>query len=450
VALDEAISAFYAAEPSHFPIMVSVKAHETLVGLLAHDNADIAASVLNVAAELLEDAAEEDEELLVEALAGELAEVGAVSAAISNWQRLQQEKESTGDAVQATAVFLERIHALDPDSAEQMIVTGNFLTLAVDTFVGLTGKEEPNEAMLAVSELLSVAAMSGTEALEKAGEKLPIQRIVESLLKVLNDLGRKKTCSTVGLEVLSNIANALANLISVPVWNSAYMELEGVQLQCKLLEKGGCGLVVAMRLLSYSTQENVEACEAVVEMGGLVSLFYWWSKSVWPKKISKRFGWGQDEWKSFRESLITVLYNCCSMLTHSSMPQLRLWKKFDDDNGAAVERLGGMWTEYRSLLARKGLMLEGVVEEAGDDEEEDLILLKRLDEGFLSMMQLTVMLVWLGCIPSPLRDSLQGHIKATAQNHAIKFGQIAGICHEHQKRTGYDLMKALKTMENLF
>jgi beta-catenin-like protein 1 len=95
VALDEAISSLstISSNPKLYAIIVQQHAHETLVGLLAHDNADVSVAVLNLLAELLDDAPEEDEELMVQALGGELAEAGAVSAALLNWRRVQEAGE---------------------------------------------------------------------------------------------------------------------------------------------------------------------------------------------------------------------------------------------------------------------------------------------------------------------------------------------------------------------
>lgn len=84
--------------------------------MLAHDNTDVSTAVLNLLSELLDDAPGEDEEIMAEALAGELAEAGAVSATLLNWRRLLDAGEAGGPGGEATAAFLDRLIVRDEET----------------------------------------------------------------------------------------------------------------------------------------------------------------------------------------------------------------------------------------------------------------------------------------------------------------------------------------------
>lgn len=92
VALDEAIKALHVlgSTPSLYPVVVELKVHESLVGLLAHENVDVGGSVLGLIAELLEGTDNEEEAIYVRALAGEFAEAGLLTSLVANWDRLRQ------------------------------------------------------------------------------------------------------------------------------------------------------------------------------------------------------------------------------------------------------------------------------------------------------------------------------------------------------------------------
>jgi beta-catenin-like protein 1 len=445
--LDEAVTGVTAisADPRLYAVVVQQRAHETLLGLLVHDNADVATSVLTLLTELLDDAPEEAEEAMAQALAGELAEAGALSAALANWKRLEPGKD--GAAVEATAAFLERLHARDGEVAEALAAAPGFLALVARTYRDAAATEETR---LAVSELLSTAVLS-------AGPVAADTAALDALLGTLNTLGRaSKGAGLAQSEILSNTAGAVANLVLRPDWAEAFATLQGVQLAAKLLQKGGAGVLAAMRLLSCATQENAAACETLVEAGGLGELFWWWKQPGWPRKAAKRFGWGQDDWQTMGEALVSTVHNCCALLAHDSMPQLRLWKKFADNKGEAVSRAGQLWSEYRAGLARKGLMAtapqpDGNVAggEEGDEEEREL-LLRRLDGGWLQLTQLTLVLVWLAVVPTPLQQELASEVAAAAAMYDLQWVQVAALLQENRRRTGYDLSSVNVQLEKLF
>ncbi len=154
------------------------------------------------------------------------------------------------------------------------------------------------------------------------------------------------------------------------------------------------------------------------------------------------------------EALVSTVHHCCALLAHDSMPQLRLWKKFADNKGEAVTRAGQLWSEYRTVLARKGLMAETLrpdVKEGQDeeDEEEHDLLLRRLDGGWLQLTQLTLVLAWLALVPTPLQPQLAADVTAAAAMYDIRWAQVAAVLQENRRRTGYDLA-AGSQLEKLF
>jgi beta-catenin-like protein 1 len=105
-----------AAAPELYPIFVKTKCMTSLLGLLAHENADIANDALELLQEMAgaEDAAPEDLLCLVDAL---LEHDGAATLA-HNLARLNDAEEDEAQAVHSTLTIFEAVLEARPEAAE--------------------------------------------------------------------------------------------------------------------------------------------------------------------------------------------------------------------------------------------------------------------------------------------------------------------------------------------
>lgn len=340
------------------------------------------------------------------------------------------------------------------------MVAPAFLSLAAVSLRPST--KASDEAALAISEVLSAAVLGGAgalveveeEAAKKRGEdeEAQVEPEVAGALEGLLEAIRARSGASASLaarETLGNAAAAAAALVGLPRWAAAFAALEGFALCSRLLQPGDerteGGVVAAARLLAAAAYERPSACSALVQAGALPPIFSWWRRSAWPKKLAKRLGWGLDEWQALQEALVALLFSCCQQMPHESMEQLRLWKKFSDDKCEAVHRTAELWSEFKTRLARQGLMVERPEPEhqgeelEEEDEEADELLMKRLEHGWLSLMQLSLILVWLACVPSPLLSTLQEAVKEASVKHAIRWPQVAAVLQQYKKRSGYQI-----------
>ncbi len=87
---------------------------------------------------------------------------------------------------------------------------------------------------------------------------------------VIHGKGRKAAESAMDAEVVSNAADAVATLLLQfgSRHRATFAQCEGVQLMCKLLESKGCGMLSAVRVLSFALQDQ-SSCEVLVESLGL-------------------------------------------------------------------------------------------------------------------------------------------------------------------------------------
>jgi hypothetical protein len=145
-----------------------------------------------------------------------------------------------------------------------------------------------------------------------------------------------------------------------------------------------------------------------------------------------------------REHLAALLYSLCVNLGAGTLHQLRVWKKFDDEP-ASISQLVTMWCEHRAHLMRKGLMVntQSLVAEAEDqppddedDDDDEELIMRRLAEGHTALTQLTIIMLCLAGLPSPLQSSLRAKVGASCKLSGIRFAEVVAIVRDHRKRTG--------------
>lgn len=144
----------------------------------------------------------------------------------------------------------------------------------------------------------------------------------------------------------------------------------------------------------------------------------------------------------------------CSLCVHlgaGTVAQLRLWKKFDDEP-TAIPQAVQLWSEHRSHLMRKGLMVgeAALVADADDDGDDAELVLQRLSEGHIALTQLTLILVCLAALPSPLQPSLRSKVSAAAKLASVRLADVSALVHDHRRRTGEDFTATLGDLKDVF
>lgn len=421
-------------------------------------------SVLTLISELLDGTDDDTEALYVQALAGEFAEAGLLQAMISNWDRIRAMGEGLGPVAVATLNVLSNMMEQDEQTSDFLVLGMHPLQLCCETINAKRGSKEPmDEVELLASEVLATALQGCTSAeeLAESGAAVPAPdpkrdvALMESLLIIIHGKGRKVAESAADTEVVANSADAVATLLLKfkARFEPAFVQCEGIQLMCKLLESKGCGLVSAFRVLSFALNDQA-TCETFVDSGAIKQLFGWWKKSEWPKKMVSRHHWGPEEWRSMREHLVAILFCLCSNLEAGTVQQLRLWKKFADEP-EAVAMCATAWSGARTHLLQKGLMpafLEGADDHVNDDldEAEEELLLQRVAEGIHALAQLTVIMLCLAALPSLLQPKLRAAVHQQAQRLGIKWRDVAAVIHDLKKRTGDDFVAALEDVKDVF
>ena len=267
LALDDAIRALQrvAPFPDLFPALLSTDAVDMLVGLLSHDNADIAGAVLEVLQELTDvDDEGEDEEGGVEALAASAASLARSFVAAGGGEAAAERLSSFDEAVPEEANFLFaglgallNMAELDEGCARSFVGAASsggdgeekaalatkkllpWLLRRVSSSPSSPAASEFSSIAQAASELVSTLAQAGTAgalAVVRAGG-------VDALLRALAKYRKRAPAPGSGdeLEHAANLFDALCALLLRPEGREAFVEAEGVELMLLLVRKHGSG-----------------------------------------------------------------------------------------------------------------------------------------------------------------------------------------------------------------
>ena len=351
-----------------------------LVGLLAHENTDVAIGAIEIISELLDEDVEAEQaqwDVLVDAM----LDADLLDLLLSNLARLDESEESDRSGVYHSLAVLEALGS-QPAIAEK-IGEKRMLTYLCNRIKAPEKKCGQNKQYTA--EVLQVLLQSSPLlrkrlALELDGVDLFLQILV---------LYRKRDPEKDSHEeeYAENVFDALTCVVDETDGKTKFVEAEGVELCLIMLKEGGMSKLRALRLLDHAVGGQGDAprqvCEKIVEVAGLKAIF-----SLFMKKPDT----------ASVEHLLGIFAALLRLLSGESAERIRLLGKFTEKGYEKVTKL----VQLRQDYARKVALIDDTIarETAGLDLEEseeraDEWLSRRLDGGLFCLQTIDVVLTWL-------------------------------------------------------
>lgn len=385
-----------------YPIFIQQGSVAHVVGLLAHENADMAAAAIQVLEELTDDdvvdATDEAGSAAIQALVDGLLEHQALELLVSNLKRFHdtppavdsaaalENYESDRQAVYHTLSVLENLVSLRPSVTETLGRTTPVLEWLLAR-MHRAGRFDENQAYAA--ELLAIL-LHDSETNRAALVRL---QGVDTLLQICARFRYTDPRDAEEAEFFENTVDALCAALSVRENRVLFVEAEGVELMIRLLRAKRQARGSALKVLDHalSDSEGGMACARFVEALGL--------RALCPVLMRPMDGKGalraQDT-----EHLLGVLAALLHNLDSDSVLRLRVLSKFSEQahaktdrllalRAAAVERVQA--AEPRVAEERSVLAAEGV--DAADLEA--LVYARRLESGLYTLQLLDYVLAWL-------------------------------------------------------
>ncbi|KAL6780216.1 hypothetical protein ACKKBF_B14000 [Auxenochlorella protothecoides x Auxenochlorella symbiontica] len=383
VELDEAVNALrvVASTPELYPELIASGALETLLPLLHHDNADIAAAVMELLAELTSEDAVDEAREEGRALAAALASAGLLAALAHRLPAFDEGVPEEAQAVHSALGVLEGLVEVDPGLAAPTLRAPGLLPWLLRRVRARAGDDAVRAA---AAELLGILVQAGGEP----REALVAGGGVDALLQAAAPYRARAAEEGEEQEYLENLVTALCALLALSAGQRAFVEGEGIELMLLILRGNSAARVATLRCIDFATTNSQPACERLVDAGGLKSLFGIFMGKIKAKKAD------EVDRQEEEERSVSIITNLFQMLPTSSRRD-RVASKFVENEFEKVDRLVEVYLRYEQRVAAgEERLASAQVLEAMDEDE---LLLARMEAGLFTLQQAALVLgsLWL-------------------------------------------------------
>lgn len=380
--------------PELYPQVAELGTVGSLVGLLAHENTDIAIGAIEIIGELTdEDVAATPAQW--DALVGALLEADLVGLLVSNLGRLNEDAEDEADreGVYKALGVVENLCS-DTATAERIAADEGLLTWLLQRIQKKEGSITQNKQYAAEVIAILVQASPANRRRLVAKEAVDVMlQLVASYRRLDPEKGQEE-------EYMENLIEALASIVDEPEGKTQFVEAEGVELCLIMLKEGGKrGKASALRLLDHAvggTAAGAEVCRKLVDAGGLKTTF-----TLFMKKHP-------TNWTT--EHLVSTFSWMLRLLPGGSGERVRLLAKFVEKDYEKVDKLIQLRRDY---AARMRLVDEKLAKRKPHSHVDDLAgerFLLKLDDGLFTLQTIDVVLAWLAAEDHGARNKIQASL----------------------------------------
>lgn len=374
-----------ATMPDLYHLLVELNAVHSLLGLLSHENTDVAIAVVDLLQELTDidtlHESEEGAEVLIDAL----LEGQVVALLVQNMERLDEQVKEEADGIYNTLAIIENMAEFRPGLCTEAAQQGLMQWL----LKRIKAKMPFDANKLYCSEILAILLQNNDNTRELLGEMDGI----DVLLQQLSVFKRHNPSTAEEQEMMENLFDGLCSCLMLPANRDRFLRGEGLQLMNLMLREKKMSRTSALKVLDHGMigPEGADNCHKFVDILGLRTIFPLFMKT--PKKMKKT---GASE-KEHEEHVCSII---ASMLRNlKSQQRSRLLNKFTENDCEKVDRLMELHFKYLEAVQQADKRIEGEKHEMVrrgeilDDSMEDEFYLRRLDAGLFVLQLICYIMV---------------------------------------------------------
>ncbi|XP_072223177.1 beta-catenin-like protein 1 [Leuresthes tenuis] len=374
-----------ATMPDLYHLLVELNAVHSLLGLLSHENTDVAIAVVDLLQELTDidtlHESEEGAEVLIDAL----LEGQVVALLVQNMERLDEQVKEEADGIYNTLAIIENMAEFRPGLCTEAAQQGLMQWL----LKRIKAKMPFDANKLYCSEILAILLQNNDSTRELLGEMDGI----DVLLQQLSVFKRHNPNTAEEQEMMENLFDGLCSCLMLPSNRDRFLRGEGLQLMNLMLREKKMSRTSALKVLDHGMigPEGADNCHKFVDILGLRTIYPLFMKT--PKKMKKT---GASE-KEHEEHVCSII---ASMLRNlKSQQRTRLLNKFTENDCEKVDRLMELHFKYLEAVQQADKRIEGEKHEMVrrgeilDDGMEDEFYLRRLDAGLFVLQLISYIMV---------------------------------------------------------
>jgi len=366
--------------PELYTEFAESEAVEMLVGLLAHENTDIAIGAIEIISELLDEDVEAQQDQW-DVLVTALLDADLLGLLLSHLARLEEENESDRSGVYHSLAVMENLasqQAVAEKIGQEKVLT--WLCNRIRKPEKVLGQNKQYAAEVLQVLLQSSPLLRTRFATEVDGVDLFLQ-----LLAPYRKRDPPKDSHEE--EYAENLFDALTCVVDEPGGKSKFIEAEGVELALIMLKEGSFSKLRALRLLDHACggqgQAAAQVCEKLVDAAGLKII-----SSVFMKKGDNKTV----------EHLLGVFSSLLKLLQGESAARIRTLAKLTEKKLEKVTKLIQLRTQYAAKVGAIDKDIKSERSQLSAEEVEDRAdewFSRRLDGGLFCLQTIDVILAWL-------------------------------------------------------
>ncbi|KAK5628747.1 hypothetical protein RRF57_004462 [Xylaria bambusicola] len=378
--------------PELYPEFARLGCVGSLVGLLAHENTDIAIDAVEIIGELTgEDVAAD--EAHYDALVEALLEADLLSLLVSNLERLDETQETDRDGVYHALGIVENLCGRTITAERVAGEEGLLKWLLRRIQLKEGGSVSQNKQYAA--EILAILVQNSAKNRRKLAA-LDATDIMLQLVAPYRKLDPEKGGEEE--EYVENLFEALTCMVDEPEGKNKFVEAEGVELCLIMLKEGKLSKDASLRLLDHASGgvSGAEVCQKIVEAGGLKNIFTLFMKKSTDHRVA--------------EHLIGIFASMLRLLPADSAERIRLLAKFVEKDYEKTEKLVKLRHQCAARLGAADEAIQAEQSQISAEERQDMAdewFSRRLDAGLFSLQTLDVVLAWLVAEDSGAKKTIQ-------------------------------------------
>jgi len=441
-----------------YPELVKQNTAASLCGLLAHENIDIVAGVIELLEEIFDDdvldagleGRTEEEQLddetgqrkgqvAVESVLDALVECSLVDLLIQTLPRLEgdgqtNEKsiaaeanaESDSDATFHLLGLMENLISLRTSLADELFESSflNWILAKISPKI----KYDQNKGYAA--ELLCILLQAGQSQESrtiKFGEKGGIDQL-------LNALAPLRKNSSIGdgeeREYVENLFDALCVALTATANKKVFYEAEGIELMCLIMKSSkGFMRLRCVKVINHATSgpKGTKNCIRFVDCQGLKVLFH---------SLGNEHSTVQDE-----DNVLEIIASLLNNLASDSIERIRLITKFVEKEYEKLDRLVEVHFAARDRLQNVEIELRKELsqihdEDLDEEEWESDAYVRRLDGGMFTLQLADYCLAWLIMED----DGIQKHVKLLFDRKESTLDDIVKTLQQYYANIGEEVV----------
>ncbi|KAJ9685067.1 hypothetical protein PVL29_017196 [Vitis rotundifolia] len=322
-----------AGGPELYPDLVNLNVIPSILGLLSHDNSDIAVDVVGLLQDLTDEDVLEDNDEPARVLVDALIENNVLELLVQNLTRLSESDPDEMAAVYATLSTLENLIEVKPAVAEMVCER----TKLMRWLLGKIKVREFDSNKQYASEILAILLQNSAANQRRLGQMNGVDVVLQAV--AMYKSRDPKTADEE--EMVENLFDCLCCLL-MPLENKErFVRAEGVELMIIIMKQKKLAYGSAIRALDFAMTKYPPACERFVDVLGLKTAFAAFMGKIPMSKKNKKERYQEE----LEERIISLIASLFGGILRGSRRD-RLLSKFVENECEKIDRLMELYIRY--------------------------------------------------------------------------------------------------------